>query len=134
VVDDSEVQTGPGASPARPRRFDTDMDSLEREVIIEPYRAPGPGGQRKNRKETAVRLTHPPSGITVVASERRSQAQNRQVAFARLIEKLDRLNRPRKRRIPTRPSVSSIRRQKESKEKVSQKKRLRGKPGAADDA
>ncbi len=116
------------------KRFATDMATLETEVVIEPYRAAGPGGQRKNRKETAVRLTHPPSGITVVASERRSQAQNRQMAFERLIEKLDRLNRPRKRRILTRPSVSSIRRQKESKEKLSQKKRLRGRPEASDDA
>ena len=109
------------------------MATLEREVIVEPCRTPGPGGQRKNRKETAVRLTHPPSGITVVASERRSQAQNRQMAFERLIEKLDRLNRPRKRRIPTRPSTSAIRRQKESKEMLSRKKHLRGRPGPSDD-
>ncbi len=119
--------------PARPRRFATDMATLEKEVEVEPYRGPGPGGQRKNRKETAVRLTHPPSGITVVAAERRSQAQNRQVAFQRLIEKLDRLNRPRKRRIPTGPSATAIRRARESKERVSRKKRLRQRPGASED-
>lgn len=134
MVDTSDLQGQPGAVPARPRRFATDMATLEREVVIEPYRAPGPGGQRKNRKETAVRLTHPPSGITVVASERRSQAQNRQMAFERLVERLERLNRPRKRRIPTRPSASAIRRQKESKERLSQKKRLRGMSAASDDA
>ena len=94
-------------------------------MLVEPYRAPGPGGQRKNRKETAVRLTHPPSGITVVASERRSQAQNREIAFERLIKKLAQLNRPRKRRIPTKPSAGAVRRQQEHKEKLSQKKRLR---------
>jgi len=115
------------------KRFATDMATLQREVVIEPYRAPGPGGQRKNRKETAVRLTHPPSGITVVASERRSQAQNREVAFARLIRKLAQINRPRKRRIPTRPSAAAIRRQKESKEKLSQKKRLRSRAGGPDE-
>ena len=109
----------------RPRRFPTDMATLEKEVLVEPYRAPGPGGQRKNRKETAVRLTHPPSGITVVASERRSQVQNREIAFERLIKKLTDLNRPRKRRIPTRPSAAAIRRQKEAKERLSKKKRLR---------
>lgn len=117
--------TAPGGVPARPQRFTTDMAALEREVVVEPYRAPGPGGQRKNRKETAVRLTHPPSGLTVVASERRSQAQNREVAFERLIRKLARLNQPRKRRIPTRPSAAAIRRQMESKERLSRKKRLR---------
>jgi protein subunit release factor A len=101
------------------------MDTLEKEVLVEPYRSPGPGGQRKNRKETAIRLTHPPSGITVVASERRSQVQNREIAFQRLIKKLADLNRPRRRRVPTKPSASAIRRQKEAKEKLSQKKRLR---------
>ncbi len=123
--DGSRTEAGPGGGPARPRRYATDMATLEREVVVEPYRAPGPGGQRKNRKETAVRLTHPPSGLTVVASERRSQAQNREVAFERLIQKLARLNQPRKRRIPTRPSAGAIRRQKESKERLSRKKRLR---------
>ncbi|MBM4445373.1 MAG: peptide chain release factor-like protein, partial [Chloroflexi bacterium] len=61
-----------------------DLERLQREVIVEAYRAPGPGGQRKNRKETAVRLKHIPTGVTVVASERRSQAMNREVAFRRL--------------------------------------------------
>jgi protein subunit release factor A len=112
-------------------RFATDMATLEKEVVVEPYRGPGPGGQRKNRKETAVRLTHPPSGIVVVASERRSQAQNREVAFERLIKKLADLNRPRKRRIPTRPSAGAIRRQQENKDKLSQKKRLRLKSSAS---
>lgn len=120
-------------SPARPRRFATDMATLEREVLVEPYRAPGPGGQRKNRKETAIRLTHSPSGIIVVASERRSQAQNREIAFERLIKKLTDLNRPRRRRIPTKPSGGAIRRQKEAKEKLSQKKRLRLKSGVLRD-
>ncbi len=112
-------------------RFATDMATLEKEVVVEPYRGPGPGGQRKNRKETAVRLTHPPSGIVVVASERRSQAQNREIAFERLIKKLADLNRPRKRRIPTRPSAGAIRRQQENKDKLSQKKRLRLKSSAS---
>jgi protein subunit release factor B len=112
-------------------RFATDMATLEKEAIVEPYRAPGPGGQRKNRKETAVRLTHPPSGVVVLASERRSQAQNREIAFERLMKKLADLNRPRKRRIPTKPSAGTIRRQHENKEKLAKKKRLRIKSSAS---
>ena len=109
------------------RHFTTDVEALQKEVIIEPYRAAGPGGQRKNKKETAIRLTHVPSGITVVASERRSQAMNREVAFERLLKKLSELNRPRKRRVQTKPSASAIRAKEEEKEKRSRKKELRGK-------
>jgi ribosome-associated protein len=125
MPDESTAHTGERRSRVRPSHFSTDMATLDKEVLVEPYRAPGPGGQRKNRKETAIRLTHPPSGIIVIASERRSQAQNREIAFRRLIRKLAQLNRPRKRRIPTRPSASAIRKQQEHKEKLSQKKRLR---------
>ena len=131
MTDESSTESRERLGPTHPRRFDTDMATLEKEVVVDPYRAPGPGGQRKNRKETAVRLTHPPSGVVVVASERRSQAQNREIAFERLIKKLVDLNRPRKRRIPTKPSAGAIRRQQENKEKLAKKKRLRIKSSAS---
>ena len=108
--------------------FDTDLEILKKQVIIETYRSSGPGGQRKNKVETAVRLKHLPSGMTVVATEHRSQADNRKLAFERLRDRLIKLNRPRKRRIPTSVSLKTIEKRIEEKKIRSKKKRLRQKP------
>lgn len=51
-------------------------------------RRSGPGGQHRNKTQTAVVIVHQPTGIAGEASERRSQAENRQVALRRLRLKL----------------------------------------------
>jgi len=98
-----------------------------RDIRIEYYRSRGPGGQRKNKKETAVRIRHIPTGITVIATEFRSQARNRQLALERLRERLERLKKKKKPRIPTK--ISSWVRERLLKEKrlKSERKRLRQK-------
>jgi len=81
-----------------------DRASVEREVRIDTFRASGHGGQNLHKTESAVRLTHLPSGIAVIAADTRSQFRNREIAFERLIERLKRLNhrpKPRKKtRVP----------------------------------
>ena len=51
---------------------------------VDTYRASGPGGQKRNKTSSAVRIRHPPSGIIVIAEESRSQHENRARALRRL--------------------------------------------------
>lgn len=61
-----------------------DSEALLRECRVERTRGSGPGGQRRNVTETAVRLTHLPTGLTAHGDERRSQAENLAAALRRL--------------------------------------------------
>lgn len=69
-------------------KYETDREALERDCEMEFFVAGGPGGQHRNKVETAVRLTHRPSGLVVTATERRSQSANRDAAYERMAEKL----------------------------------------------
>lgn len=108
--------------------YSLDRARLAREVRIDTFRASGPGGQHVNRTESAVRLTHLPSGVVVTASDTRSQGRNRDIAFERLIARLRRLNLRPKKRIATRPTRASRERRLEGKRKQSAAKRLRRSP------
>ena len=63
-------------------------DSLLANVQEMHARRSGPGGQHRNKVQTAVVLLHRPTGIAAEAAERRSQAENRRVALGRLRLKL----------------------------------------------
>src|SRR5579872_655799 len=63
-------------------------EQLLADCRFEAFRGPGPGGQKRNKTSSAIRLTHEPSGISVIAGESRSQQRNRQVALARLRHKI----------------------------------------------
>ena len=97
------------------------------EVKISFYRSRGPGGQRKNRKETAVKILHIPTGITSRATEHRFQHQNRQLALERLEEKLKALREPKKKRIATRKPRSTREKELAAKKKQSERKQMRRK-------
>jgi protein subunit release factor A len=116
----------PARQPQRPPPYSLDRDALEREVEIQVFRASGPGGQHVNRTESALRIVHPPSGVVVIAQDSPSQARNRETAFRRLAERLERLNRVPKKREPTRPTAGSRRRRIEGKKLRAGTKQLRG--------
>jgi ribosome-associated protein len=89
--------------------------------------ASGPGGQHRNKTESGVRLVHAPTGVTVTATERRSQAQNRGAALERMRERLVALTHVPKKRRPTRPTRGSKeRRLKEKKARGAKKADRRG--------
>lgn len=95
-------------------------------------RGSGPGGQHRNKRFTGVRVVHLPTGITAIATERRSQAQNLDAALERLEAKLvARAHRPKPRR-PTRASRSSREKRLQSKTLRSRTKALRQKGGGPD--
>lgn len=60
----------------------------ERDIVYDTTRSSGPGGQNVNKVETAVRATHVPTGLSVLASDMRTQAQNKKLARERLLMKL----------------------------------------------
>ncbi len=61
-----------------------DDDQLLAQCEVDTYRASGPGGQKRNKTSSAVRLRHSPSGLIVIAEESRSQHENKAKALKRL--------------------------------------------------
>src|SRR5580658_6960852 len=57
---------------------------LLKQCEVDTYRASGPGGQKRNKTSSAVRLRHVPSGLIVIAEESRSQHDNKAKALRRL--------------------------------------------------
>lgn len=100
-------------------------EALLAECEVDVFVGSGPGGQHRNKTESAVRLRHRPSGLVITATERRSQLMNRDAALERLREKLRALAYVAPARVATRPSRGQKRRRLEDKRHLSEKKRGR---------
>jgi len=108
------------------------LKKLLADVDVETYRGSGPGGQHRNKTESAVRMTHRPTGLVRVATEHRSQLRNRELALERIWRALEVRRRKPKPRIATRPSKAAKERRLAGKQRDAAKKRMRGQPPAED--
>jgi len=107
-------------------------DALLSECEVATFRSSGPGGQHVNKTESAVRLTHIPSGVVVTSQQERSQHRNKQICLRKLREKIAELNYRPAERTPTRVPQSVKNRALEAKARRSEIKRLRTKPSVGD--
>jgi len=101
------------------------LERLLAESDVTPFKSSGPGGQKKNKTESSVRVRHIPTGITRIATESRSQTRNRTLALERVWKELQRRAAKRKPRVATRPHRGAVERRLETKRRSAAIKRSR---------